>query len=226
VVAGTKPVTGQKVWVYRIGSPGEDPPTHYWKDEAITDADGRFACDRVIQGQLVIDRVFSAGGVQGVVNGLAGHIEVREGRTTRVILGGSGRALVGRFQAPKDLGLPVDWSRVRVNLGLDAPHIGLPGDEPVWEIFRTFLNTEEGRTYLRQNLPVGRDGSFRIDSVPPGEYHLSVWVYGPAVGRPAETQRVYASGHARIEVNPTLDERGHEPQSVGVIDLRTQARNP
>src|SRR5262249_38782219 len=33
VVAGTKPVAGQKVWVYRIGSPGEDSPTHSWEDE-------------------------------------------------------------------------------------------------------------------------------------------------------------------------------------------------
>src|SRR5262249_19847772 len=84
VVAGTKPVVGQKVWVYRIGSPGEDSPTHSWKDEAITNADGRFACDRVIQGRLVIDRVFSAGAGQGAVQGLATFIDVREGRTTRV----------------------------------------------------------------------------------------------------------------------------------------------
>jgi hypothetical protein len=226
VVAGTKPVAGQKVWVYRIGAPGEDSPTHTWQDEAITDVDGRFACDRVISGRLVIDRVFAAGGVQGGVQGLATFIEVREGRTTRVILGGSGHALVGRCQAPKDLGLPIDWSLVRVRLGLKAPHIGFSGDEPAWEIYRVFLDTEEGKAYFRDILPVGRDGFFRIESVPPGEYFLSIWVFGLAVGRPAETEEVYASGHTSIEVNPTWDQRSDEPQSLGTINLRTNTRNP
>src|SRR5262249_17566877 len=144
VLAGTKPVAGQKVWVYRIGSPGEDSPTHSWEDEAITDADGRFVCDRVIAGRLVIDRMFSAGAVQGIVPGLAGFIEVREGRTTQVSLGGPGRTLVGRFQAPKDLGLPIDWSQVRLRFGLKAPHIGWPSDEPIWKTYGAFLRTEEG----------------------------------------------------------------------------------
>jgi hypothetical protein len=47
---------------------------------------------------------------------------------------------------------------------------------------------------------------------------LSIWVFGPAVGRPAETEKVYASGHTRIEVNPTWDERSEEPQSLGTIN--------
>src|SRR5262249_38370087 len=174
----------------------------------------------------VIDRVCSAGAVQGAVQGLATFIEVREGRTTRVILGGPGRALVGRCKAPKDLGLPIDWSQVRVRLGLKAPHIGFPGDEPVWEIYRAFLNTDEGKAYLRDNLPVERDGSFRMEPAPPGDSPLSIWVFGPAVGRPAESKKVYASGHTRIEVNPTWDERIEKPQALGTINLRTTPRNP
>jgi hypothetical protein len=134
--------------------------------------------------------------------------------------------LVGRFRAPKDLGLPIDWSKVRIHFGLKAPHVGFPGDEPIWETYRAFLNTEEGKAYLRDDLPVGRDGSFRIESVPPGDYLLSLWVFGPAVGRPAETETVYASGHVRIEVDPTWDSRSEEPQSLGTIDLRTNTRNP
>jgi hypothetical protein len=55
---------------------------------------------------------------------------------------------------------------------------------------------------------------------------LSIWVFGPAVGRPAETEKVYASGHTRIEVNPTGDERSEEPQSLGTINLRTNTREP
>ena len=87
------------------------------------------------------------------------------------------------------------------------------------------MDTEEGKAYLRDNLPVRGDGSFRIEAVPPGDYLLSLWVAGPAVGRPAEPDVYYASGHASIEVNPTLDERGDEPQSLGTIILQMQARD-
>jgi hypothetical protein len=68
--------------------------------------------------------------------------------------------------------------------------------------------------------------SFRIESVPPGDFLLSIWVFGPAVGRPAETEKVCAPVHTRIEVNPSLDERSEEPQSLGTINLRTNTRNP
>jgi hypothetical protein len=220
VLSGTKPVAGQKICVYRHGFPGESSPTYSWEDEAITDADGRFACDRVTPGRLIIDRVFASRDGEGAVHGLASSIEVREGQTTRVSLGGPGRALVGRMRATKDFGLPIDWSKVRVQLGLPAPHIGFPGDDSIWEIYRAFLNTEEGKTYDRDNLPVERDGSFRIESVPPGDYVLSVWLCGPAVGRPTETTKVYGSGHTFIVLSPTWDEQNGEALSLGTIELR------
>ena len=93
VVAGTKPVAGQKVLVYRNGSSSGDMAGISWEDEAVTDADGRFSCGRVVQGRLVVDRLFSQGAAKGIVNGLATFIEVREGRTTRVNLGGPGARL-------------------------------------------------------------------------------------------------------------------------------------
>jgi hypothetical protein len=226
LLAGKTPVAGQKVRVYRIGSPGEAGPTHTWQDEAITDASGRFACEKVVQGRLFIDRVFSSRDAEFGVHGLACLIEVREGQTTRVRLGGPGRTLVGRLRAPKDLGLPIDWSRVRVDLGLAAPHIGFPGDDAIWASYRAFLNSEEGKAYFRDHLPVGRDGSFRIESVPPGEYSLSISVLGPAVGRPAEAEKIYAATGERIEVSPIWDERGDPLQSVGTINLRKYTLNP
>ena len=97
VMAGTKPIAGQKVSVYRNGSPSGDSAGASWQDEAVTDADGRFACDRVVQGRLVVDRLFSQSAVKGIVHSFATLIEVREGLTTRVNLVGPGCVLVGRF---------------------------------------------------------------------------------------------------------------------------------
>ena len=102
------------------------------------------------------------------------------------------------------------------------PHFGSPSDEPSRETYRAFLNTEEGRAYVRVNLPVNGDGSFRIESVPPGDYQLTISVAGPAVGRPSEPDVSYASGGAWIEVKPTADERDDQPQSLGTINLQMQ----
>ena len=79
MVASTKPVAGQKVRVYRYGSPSGDWPMISWEDEAVTNGDGRFACDRVIPGRQIVDRLFAGATVKGIVPGLATSIEVREG---------------------------------------------------------------------------------------------------------------------------------------------------
>src|SRR5262249_32739269 len=157
------------------------------------------------------------GDIQGTVHGLATVIEVREGQTTRLTLGGPGRALVGRFEAPKDLGLAIDWSKVLVRFHLNAPHVGFPGDDEIWKTYGAFLRSDEGKAYARDQGPVARDGSFRIESVPPGDYQLLIWVAGPAVGKPAETDTYYASGGAGIEVDPTPDGRGDVPRDLGTI---------
>jgi hypothetical protein len=224
LLAGTKPVVGRKIRVYRIGSASYEAPTPSWEDEAITDADGRFACDRVVAGRLMIDRVFSAGDREGVVQGLVIPIEAREGQITRVGLGGPGRTLVGRFEAPKGFDLPIDWTKSSVRLGLEVPPVVLNGDEPDWAFFRKFVQSEESRAYFRDNLPVGPDGSFRIESVPPGNYQLIIWIEGPAVGKPAETRVFYAIGGVQFLVDPTVNIHGTEPQSLGTITVRPQPR--
>jgi hypothetical protein len=82
------------------------------------------------------------------VPGLATLLEVRDGRTIRVNLGGPGRALVGRFEAAKDLGLPIEWPNARIELYRRAPHFGSASDEPSRETYRAFLYTEERRASI------------------------------------------------------------------------------
>jgi hypothetical protein len=221
VLSGRKPVAGQGVWVYRTGPPSGDAPSATWQDEAISDADGRFVCEHVVAGRQIIDRVFATETIKGTVHGLSSVIEVREDRPTSVSLGGPGRTLVGRFEPPKNVLLPIDWSKVRGYLYLDAPHIGLAGDEPIWKSFGAFLATEEGKNYNRDNITVHLDGSFEIESVPPGRYHLSVSVTGRAVGRPADYEVVYAVGHASVEVSAMTPGRNDDSQPLGTVVLRT-----
>jgi hypothetical protein len=219
VRAGTKPVAGQRVRVYRTWARGGVT----WESEAVTDGDGRFLCDRVAAGQVVIDRLFASGAVEGIVNGLAATIEVHEGEVTHVALGGPGRTVTGRFEAPKDLGLSIDWSKVHARLGLNAPHIGFPGDDRIWETYGAFLDTDEGEAYYHDDIPIGPDGSFRIKGVPPARYLLIVWVSGAAVGKPVETGTDYAMGGTGVEVRPAPP-APDEPIALGTIVL--SKRNP
>lgn len=223
ILAGPRPVSGQTVWIYAGGGEGVGSPTPPWHAEAITDADGRFSCDRVVPGRAIVDRAFSMGEVRASVSGLATPIEVREGQTARVTLGGPGRAVVGRIEAPEGFRPAIDWSQVRVGLSLKAPHFGFPGDEPVLLAYQAFLATDEGRAYSRNGLPAGRDGSIRIEGVPPGEYLLSVRVAGPAVGKPTEAETTYAMGNAEVQVSPMDDGLGHPAQPIGTIRLRAVA---
>jgi hypothetical protein len=194
-----------------------------WEADAVTNAEGWFTCDRVVAGRLVIDRVFARGAAVDMVNGLACTIEVRTGDTTRVALGGPGRTVLGRFEAPGDLAFPIDWSRVHVRLGLFAPHIGLPGDDDVWRVYGAFLDSEEGKAYYRDGLPVGGDGSFRIEGVPTGHFQLFIWVPGAAVGKADEKPRYYAIGTSRVEVEPGTPGQVFEPLSLGTIILHKSA---
>jgi hypothetical protein len=224
VLAGTKPVAGRKVRVYHHGPQDGSLSGFCWEAEGVTDAAGRFVCDRVVQGRLIIDRVFPSGDFETMVSGLATTIEVRASQTTRVSLGGPGRTLVGRFEADRDLGLTIDWSRVHVRLALNAPHVGFPGDDRMWKTYGAFLDSDEGRAYYRDQLPVGRDGSFRVEGVPEGDYQLFAWVAGPAVGKPTETGRYFAFGSGRIEVAPNVPGVSDPPLSLGTIVVRTQDR--
>lgn len=83
------------------------------------------------------------------------------------------------------------------------------------------MKSEGGEPYSRDNVPVGRDGSFRIESVRPAQYELHISIDGPAVGKPAETGIPYAIGVAEFQVDPTVDGPGDKPQSLGTIILRT-----
>ena len=218
VVAGTKPVVGREIQITRHGASNGDLPAPVWAAEAVTNAEGRFICDRVVAGRMDVDRWFPADEGKGTVYGLATTIEVREGQTTQVRLGGPDRVLIGQIKAPKGFELPIDWTKARVHFGLKAPHIGFPGDEEIWKIYGSFVNSEEGAAYSRGNLPVDRDGSFRIEAVPAGEYELTILINGPAVGKPAEVGIRYAMGGTQIQVAPKTGS-DDQPQSLGTINL-------
>jgi hypothetical protein len=126
-------------------------------------------------------------------------VTVTSDATARVVLGGTGRAVVGKVFAPPTE-KPVDWRNDVHSFSLKLP--GPPqtvypkpadydsesdynaANRRIGERSRTFWRSEAGQAVLqaqRTYIPLfEEDGTFRIDDVPPGTYLLKVIVTEPS----------------------------------------------
>ena len=147
-----------------------------------TDPNGHFVFDRIIPMDFfrigLHDPRRSPEGVW--TRGEA--VNVRPGETTRVVLGGKGRAIVGRLARPDGVAFGV------------TTHVALIGDSPLPPASRIFpgkvpaspedwrqwldayRRSPEVRAHIRGRVGIGvgvrPDGSFRIDNAPEGHYRL------------------------------------------------------
>lgn len=130
--------------------------------EATTAPNGSFIFDRVPAGHGAIsrctDRTFNDGWtISGSAAGEASTsftpVDVPLGKSVRVNAGGNGRSANGKLRPPANFKQPVFWN------------FALLHAEP---------ESDENRPRQRFNAIVSRDGRFRIDDMPPGEYSLSI----------------------------------------------------
>jgi hypothetical protein len=215
-----------------IHSYGPDVPSIFTSHDVTTDSNGHFIFDRVFPGRGRIGRrilLMVDQGATEITSSMRASAEFEAGETTHLDIGGSGRAVVGRFVAPPGNQGETLWNFALawVKPALIAP----PAREPPAEIMNNrekystwraaYLTSPEGvawqaayAAYQRQmfDLPVfevsvDRDGAFRIDDVPPGHYELSVRASERPVGRlrgytfsvPEEEQGVVNLGDIQLE---------------------------
>jgi beta-lactamase regulating signal transducer with metallopeptidase domain/uncharacterized GH25 family protein len=132
--------------------------------ETTTGPDGHYAFDQVIPGAgsvgrnitLLVDR----GATEVTSSGMV-PTKFPAGKTVHLDLGGTGRAVIGRLQAPKGIDGEVQWSFALVTL---APAVDNPGKQGSAVYF---------------TATVDRDGRFRVDDVPVGQYALNVYFQPP-----------------------------------------------
>jgi hypothetical protein len=161
------------------------------------------------------------------------------GETTRIDLGGTGRPVVGKLQPPKNFNGMAKWQFAEIHVGPrladppmpDGPDI--PADiaadnakrtawllkwqqtTPAGKAWKAWADTTEAIQATRNaspyfNASVNRDGTFRIDDLPAGDYSFSVWFDRDAPGSIQDFD---------FEV-PALDgSRSDEPLDLGVLTL-------
>jgi hypothetical protein len=176
--------------------------------EARSDALGRFAFEDVPPGRVQLSRVVPAGDGKGLTTYQFPvlHVDVRPGDGTEVVLGGWARAVAGRLT-----GLD-SYEGVTLRVHPTAPHIGFPGDDAQWQGWAALRNSPLGATVFRDAIPVGVDGTFRIEGLVPESYQLMVNAGAGGL-----------SGGTRFTVEPTA-EGGVAPQELAEIRVTAETR--
>jgi RNA polymerase sigma factor (sigma-70 family) len=183
-----------EIQVHRLDSYSAKDPRIFAQHDTTTGPDGRFVFQRVIPGSGWIGRQITLIMNQGateVTSSCRTHADFPAGKTVHIDLGGSGRVVVGRLQAPEGFTGNVRWNFAHVNAsaaGTDPP---------------------EKARYLMAT--VARDGSFRIDDVPVGDYILQAMFMQDDVG--VLLNHGFKVPHAK-------NESANEPVDLGALKLQ------
>jgi len=194
----------------RFNSQEQDAPSISADEFQRTDSEGHFDFKHVFPGTVRIGRYlrFSVGeGSDEVFSSHMRPVTLIGGETNELNLGGTGQAVVGRFQAPGEFKDKVNWNYLELTLQPALAPIPEPQTPPIppdiakdpaktaeWMV--QWYQTDPGKAWLawhaaildrqraaeaapRTSATVGRDGAFRINDVPPGNYILSAYPHAP-----------------------------------------------
>ncbi|MGO9204149.1 MAG: hypothetical protein ACLQM8_26820, partial [Limisphaerales bacterium] len=171
----TQPNSGQQILLSAPPGPGQEETLSLSLGAytAKTDEEGNFVFDQAPPGQYDL--------YVATLNVPYHHktpVQIQSGATTVVQIGGTGAILSGRLVLSNP-GQAIDWSKrlVMPMLQTKLPYPpGLNGRARA-EWYGKYSKSEEGRVRIRAictyPLDVQTDGTFTVDSVPPGDYELS-----------------------------------------------------
>jgi uncharacterized GH25 family protein len=177
-----------------LESHGKNAPHIFTQYDGVTGPGGRFMFDRVVAGAGRIGRQFTLTMHDGPTEKTSSCMTpatFNAGETIHIDLGGFGRPVVGKLRPPVGPSESVNWSLALVTVGYDVA-----GFKPESLYF---------------TATVDRDGSFRIDDVPPGVfYSLSA--------RLENGQQSQLRNHP-FTVPPAKGDSALEPFDLGVLTL-------
>lgn len=227
-----------------VMSSGEDEPSIYNFHYATSGQQGHYEFERVWPGKGRINRLISLhanNGATEVTSAIRVPLKLEPGKTITQNLGDTGRAVTGKLAPSENHQGKVLWQFALIDghRFLDPPP-GMLAIEEIWKDTKGYQNWEKKwkksadyeaekiiyRKYQhdRQKLfdetpsftaTVDRDGSFRIDDVPPGNYALDVYFN--------EQKKAGFPGHLLkyIFTVPPADQSGDpEPVDLGTLTLK------
>lgn len=231
-VAEGRHVAGNKIWM--AGLPNSTWFLHRreYRYETECDAGGRFVFEKVPTGWFEAGYLVRIGEMGASITSRT-PVEVRSGETAKIMLGGSGRPIVGKFVPPKGYDKPIYFGNGLRSLTTTRPDEPHPEnydqmtrrEQQQWRIqwrkskdYRLYRDAYWHDPNWRQyTFRINDDGSFRIEDVIAGTYDLTVWIEERLTGqgRPEEI----GSYRGTIEVPQMPGRRSDEPLDLGELEL-------
>ncbi len=169
--------------------------------EVKTDAEGKFVIERVVPGEGYISPMFTVSHVNSWTHTplCSESIVVRPNETTTVEIGGKGRPVIGKAVARKPDGSQYTWE-----------------DN---ELARAYTKKGSGET-LWFNFPVGKDGSFRGEDLPSGEYQFSLNLTPPATDQRCGFGNSIGTASMKFTIPEMPQGRSDEPFDLGDVEIK------
>jgi hypothetical protein len=232
LVLDSQPVPNELIVVHnqvaRYSDAGQRFVFLTYRLDAKTDAAGRFSFDKVPPGPCNVYWLSS----HGPRNFSMSHetsAMVETGNATEVLLGGTGRPVIGTALMPRATG-GVDWQNVSVRLRLKSS--SEPGPRPKRADFssrQAYVEAsdkffEAHRAQRRFAAFCDSNGSFRLRDIPAGTYQLEINLReanpnSVSPNESSEPETDLASLTREIIVPETSEGHGADPVDLGPLEL-------
>jgi hypothetical protein len=211
---GSQPAAGQKLCLSTGGR--RDPArTVHQSGFATTDALGRFTFERVVPGEVGISRYieWQDGNIGSAGGSPSATVDVAPATTVRLILGGTGRAVVGKAAVPAEFAGRNDWLYGFCHLVRKPTSAGPAAAAGERSSVR--------RAATSCTFKVEPDGSFRIEEMETGTYDLLIQVNKQPTAQGGLGHEVLATTRREVIVPAMPDGRSDEPLDLGGIPVTT-----
>jgi beta-lactamase regulating signal transducer with metallopeptidase domain len=211
---GTKSAAGKRVGLFTFPILHQDHNNSIeFNSAAVVDASGHFRIERVPPGKVNvgIEQTMREGPFTSVGYPQSVPVTVGPGEVAQVTIGGKGRPVIGHILTPPGVGQSIDWAYARTNLSN-----------------KSFPRRTPGVEQMIISIPVGADGSFRVEDVSAGEYKIEVKAM-PSFIRDDPNNNYFSRGDEVIAdasmpftIPPMPEGRSDEPFDVGAIQLASK----
>jgi len=178
-----------------------------------SDADGKFTFEKIPPGEGQVVRLIKTS-PNSWAHSHNTAVTVESGKTARVTFGEEGAVIKGqvRLEVP-----PGDGEQITFGGSVSTKMPALNHNFASPEEANAFYKSDEWKEQMKKmkhfGVAVNADGSFSLDSVPPGEYTLNITANKP--GSEPWNHTPVASGNATI----TVPENASPYTPIGISDI-------
>jgi len=201
---GSQPGVDKLIAFLSESSRQTEPGSIFFEYELQTDKNGHFTFPRLLPGKGTVARATPLDGRARRFNYHIG-VEVKAGETTRVQIGGTGRPVIGKIIIPDIIqNVFVDWKYTHGVLRISSPI------DPSYKVL---------------GFEFEKNGSFRAEDVPAGDYCIYVYAYGPPPdSRSRRGERIGVLSRV-FNVPEMPGGRSDEPFDLGELEMEVVGKS-